>query len=92
MEGQTLIAITPEYLDRLATNIRQQVSDGFVMLKSHMIEKPLTKKEAASYLFINPKTLESRIRSGAIPAKMVHRNGGTMYFFPSELEQLLKKS
>jgi len=92
MEGQPLIAITPNELDRIATNLRQQVQDGFVMLKTHMIEKPLTKKEAAIYLNVTYKTIESRITTGAIPSKYVHKNGGTIYFFASELEQLLKKS
>lgn len=92
MEGQTLIAISPEYLDRLVLNIRQQVADGFVSLKSHMVEKPLTRREAADFLKIKLSAFQNRINRGDIPAKLIHKNGGTPYFFASELEQFLKKS
>jgi len=79
-------------LDRIVTNIREQVKEEFVTLKSHMIENNLTKQQAADYLKINIKTLEARIRQGIIPRHLVHRNGGTVYFFASELKELLKKS
>ncbi|MBX4188245.1 MAG: helix-turn-helix domain-containing protein [Candidatus Doudnabacteria bacterium] len=92
MEGQTLIAITPEYMERMVTNLRQEIADGFVHLKTHMVEKPIDRTGAAEYLTISLSTLDDRISKGTIPANLVHKNGGTPYFFASELEQLLKKS
>lgn len=91
-EGETLRLMTDSALDRMITSLREQVRDEFVTLKSHMVEKPLTKKEAATYLGVTYKTIESRVTSGAIPSEFVHKNGGTVYFFASELNQLLKKS
>ncbi len=92
MEGQQLIALTPNQLDRIATGLRQQIADGVASLKSHLVEKPLTRREAAEYLGIKLTALDNRIKRGDIPRKLVHKNGGTPYFFASELEQLLKKS
>lgn len=92
MEGTPLIALSTKEFDRLATGIRQQVADGIESLKSHLTEKPLSKKEAADYLQITPRAFASRMKSGAIPPRLVHRNGGSLYFFASELQQLLKAS
>lgn len=91
-DGQILYAITPEGLDRIASNIRQQVADGFTELKAFVIEKPMTRKEAADYLGIGLTALDNRIKRGDIPGKYVHKNGGTPYFLPSELHELIKKS
>lgn len=91
-EGDTLTLMSPNELERLAAGLRQEVADGFLLLKTHMTEKPLTVKEAAEYLRIGTSALYNRINSGAIPSQYVHKNGGTVYFFASELNQLLKKS
>jgi len=79
-------------VERIVDNLNQRVLDGFVMIGSHMIEKPLTRQGAADYFGINIKTLDRRLKTGVLPARLVHKNGGTPYFFASELEQLLKKS
>lgn len=91
-EGHQLIAVTPNELDRIVTGLRQEVADGFTKLKSHIVEKPLTRIEAAEYLRIGLTAFNNRIRSGAIPKKYLHKNGGTTYFYASELQQLLKTS
>lgn len=91
-EGQQLILITPEYLERLITNLRDEMCSNVLELKTHMIEKPLTTKEAADFMRIKRSAFVGRIKSGAIPAQCVHKNGGTPYFFASELQQLIKKA
>jgi hypothetical protein len=92
LNRQQLILMAPDELERLATGLRQQIADGVASLKSHLIERPLTRREAADYLGIGLTALDNRIKRGDIPRKLVHKNGGTPYFFASELEQLLKKS
>lgn len=92
MNGQTLIALTLNDLDRIAIGIRQQVADGFKDITSHVVEKPLTVKQAADYLGIKQSAFYNRINRGEIPARLVHRNGGTPYFFASELCELIKTS
>lgn len=91
MKGQVLL-ITPEYLDRLMTGLRDEMRTSVMELKTHMTEETLTRKEAARYLKIGIKALDKRIQSGQIPKRLVHKNGGTPYFFASELEQFLKES
>ena len=91
-EGETLHLMNQSGLDRLVTSIREQVRDEFTTLRSHMIEKPLNRTEAAAYLGIKLTALDNRIKRGDIPMSLVHKNGGTPYFFASELEKLLKKS
>jgi hypothetical protein len=92
LNGETLIALTPNEFERLATGIRQQVADGLNELKGFVIEKPLTRKEAASHLRIAMTAFNNRLRSGAIPSKYVHKNGGTLYFYASELNAMVKET
>lgn len=91
-EGQQLILITQEYLERLITSLRDEMRNSVIELKTHMTEETLTRKEAARYLKIGIKALDKRIQSGQIPKRLVHKNGGTPYFFASELHDLIKQS
>lgn len=77
-------------LDRFAEKVANIVLKKVAELK--VVEEPLTKEGAAKYLHIALSTLNKRLANGDIPAKYIHRNGGTPYFFASELELLLKKS
>lgn len=77
-------------LDRFAEKVANIVLKKVAELKA--VEEPLTKEGAAKYLHIALSTLNKRLANGDIPAKYIHRNGGTPYFFASELELLLKKS
>lgn len=90
--AETFQLIPQSDFERLSAGIRQQIADGLAELKGIVIEKPLNKKEAASYLGIGLTALDNRIKRGSIPKKLVHKNGGTPYFFASELNELLKKS
>ena len=91
-EGETLHLMSQSALDRMLTNIRQQLKDEFGALKNQMVENTMTKQQAADYLKINIRTLERRVKSGVIPSRYAHTNGGTVYFFASELQELLKQS
>jgi hypothetical protein len=82
--------IMPSEVDPLAEKIAAMVIKKVIELKS--IEDPLTKEGAAKYLHIALSTLNKRLANGDIPSKYIHRNGGTPYFFASELETLLKKN
>lgn len=59
-------------------------------LSGHIIEEPIDKEGAARFLKIHVKTLERKLKSGAIPTKVIHRIDGLIYFFPSELNQFIK--
>lgn len=48
-------------------------------------EKLLTKEQAAKELKITYKTFERRLSSGHYPARIIHRDGGTMLFIHSEI-------
>lgn len=82
--------IMPNEVDPLAEKIA-----AIVLRKideRRVIEEPLTKQGAANYFKITVRALNERIAKGKIPSKYIHRNGGTPYFFASELETLLKKN
>ena len=91
-ESKTIQLLPADEIAYMTMQLRQEMRDGFVMLKTHMIEKPLTRKGAAEYLGIGVKALDNRIQRGVIPSRLIHKNGGTPYFFASELAELLKKS
>lgn len=82
--------LMPSEVDPMAEKIAAIVIKKLTELSR--VEEPLTKDGAAKYLHIALSTLNKRIANGDIPAKYIHRNGGTPYFFPSELETLLKKN
>lgn len=89
MIGNAII-FQPEDWDKFKREL-----SGFVAIemdKAKRIERPLTKDAAAEYLSISVRTFDQRIADGKIPTKLIHRNGGTPYFFASELEAFLKKS
>jgi hypothetical protein len=58
--------------------------------RQKLSEKPITKAEAAEFLRISYKIFERRLADGHYPAKLIHRDNGTMLFFESELTQYLK--
>lgn len=59
--------------------------------KWQLVEKPLTRNEAAAYFKISPITFDRRLKNGTLPSSLRRYNGGTIYFFASELEAFLKK-
>jgi hypothetical protein len=84
-----LHVMSDDQLDKL---IQKAIQEGFEKGQKRTIEKPLTKQEAANYLRISLSTLDERFRSQALPTSLRHYNGGTIYFFASELEAFIKKS
>jgi len=86
---QHAIVIQPSDFKQLIAEIAAEVIKEVV--KSMTAEPTLTKSQAAKYLQISVQTLEKRFRENELPTSLIHRNGGTPYFFASELEQHLKK-
>jgi excisionase family DNA binding protein len=76
--------------DKLIDMVVDKVADKVSKMKT--VEPTLTKGQAAKYLQVSRQTLEKRFREGDLPASLIHKNGGTPYFFASELEAYLKKS
>jgi len=76
----------------LNTLIMKAEEKGFDKGQKKPFEKPLTREEAAAFLRITARTLDNRIKSNVLPTDLRHYNGGTIYFFASELEAFLKKS
>ena len=83
------VVFEPDDFRVFLESLREIVRDE---LKSYIVEKPMTTREAAAYLRITEKTLWERIRKGKMPADLVHRSAGSVYFFASELEAYLKRS
>jgi excisionase family DNA binding protein len=77
------IVLSDEQLQILAFTIANRIKVG---------EETFTKQEAADYLKIKYKTFERRLVSGHYPAKLIHRDGGTMIFLKSELTEFIKKT
>ena len=106
MNGLSEVDLMPKRgLTMLPTNILYQISENDLeklIIKAEEkayergqkkpFEKPLTREEAAAFLRIEPATLDRRIKSGVLPATLRHYNGGTIYFFASELENFIRKS
>lgn len=82
------ISVDEKFLIEFREMIRAEIGKA----KSEAVEKPLTREEAAAYMRIDPVTLDRRLRKGTLPMSLRHHNGGTLYFFASELEAFLKKS
>jgi len=79
----------PDDFQKFLAQLREVVKTE---LKGYVVEEPMTTKEAASYLNITEKTLWERVRKGKIPAELIHRNAGSVYFFPSEIHQYIKNN
>lgn len=80
-------------LETLAPLIQSQITKEVSEIKTHMVEKPMSVKEAAEYLGIAQPTLYEWISKGVLPSVVCHKvNGQRYFFFPSELQQFIKKS
>ena len=86
------IAMNGAEYDRLLNDIKAHITNEVKSIKGMMVEKPMTYQEAADFLNIHVNTLYKRIREGNIPSTLVHKTNGSVYFFPSELHQFIKKS
>lgn len=84
-----LHVMSDEQLDKL---IQKAIQEGFEKGQKKPIEKPLTTKEAAAFLRIGLSALYRRIQTNALPTTLRHYNGGSIYFFASELEAFIRKS
>jgi len=89
LPGNVLYQISDNDLEKLLMNALEK---GFERGQKKPIEKPLTREEAAAFLRIEPLTLDRRIKNNVLPTTLRHYNGGTIYFFASELEAFIKKS
>lgn len=87
--NNVLYQISEDLLDKL---IIKAEAKGFEHGQAKPLERPLTKKEAASYMRLHIKVFNKRFKDGVLPATLRHYNGGTIYFFASELEDFIKKS
>ncbi len=55
-----------------------------------MVDKLITKAEAAKFLRVSYKTFERRLGNGHYPSWLIHWDDGTMLFLPSQLVQFVK--
>lgn len=81
------IILKPEDFKSLVSDLKDMLRSE---LKGYVVEEPLTAKEAARYLKITDKAMWERFRKGTMPAELIHRSGGSVYFFASELHRYLK--
>lgn len=90
MELEHAVIMRPSDFDQLLSVMIDKAVERIVKVRT--AEPPLDKQGAAKYLKITTSTLDRRIREKDLPVTLIHRNGGGVYFFASELEQHLKKS
>lgn len=81
-----------EEFDKFLNAILEMFGREIAKLKSDIPERPMTKKQAAKYFSCSVGTFDKKFKNNKLPAKFRHYNGGTPYFFASELEAFLKKS
>jgi excisionase family DNA binding protein len=77
-------------IQMLMRELKAHITD---QLKDAIIETPICAKKAArEYLGIHPNTIYKWIEAGHLPAKLIHRINGNVYFFASELRDFIKES
>lgn len=87
-EGR-LIVMTPDELSRLEFVLIERVEKRLAELKTMMVEKPMTFKDAADFLSLHPKALHRWFKNGEqIPH---YRVGSRKYFYPSQLNEYIKR-
>ena len=93
---ETARILKPDDVDRMLGQIEQAVHDRFDKLEKlvveNVVEKPLTRQEAAQHCKCSATTLSALITSGDIPSEYVHKFGGQPRFFASELNEAIRKS
>lgn len=82
--------LTGEQFKELIAEVKATVIEE--LSRKKVIEKPMTREEIAAYMRIDPITLDRRFKSGKLPRNLRHSNGGTLYFFASEFEELIKSN
>lgn len=82
-----VVIFKPDDFDRFLDRLKGVAAET---MKDFVVEKPMTVKEAAEYLRVSERTMWRRINSGDLPAELIHRSGGSVYFFPSELHNYLR--
>lgn len=87
--NSVLYQITSDNLEKFLEKYTSVVIEEFS--KKKVIEKPMTREEAANYMRISPTTFDRRLKNGTLPMALRHINGGNIYFFASELEAELKR-
>ncbi len=78
------IILTPSEFDRLASQIREQISNE--IQKIEVVEKPITFKQACEFMQLGHTAMYKKIAQG-MPA---HKDGKQYYFYPSELNKYIK--
>jgi len=88
--SQAIYQFTGEQLKQLIDEVKATVIQE--MNRKQSLDKVLTKQEAAAYLRIHVTTLDERFRERKLPTSLRHYNGGSLYFYQSELENFIKRS
>lgn len=83
------VIFTPDDFQKFLTHLKEIVRTE---MKGYVVEEPMTAKEAASYLNVTEKTMWERFRKGKMSTGVIHRVGGSTYFFASELHQYIKNN
>lgn len=87
-----VVVLDPSDLDTIIKKMVEEFRAEVAKIKAANIEKPMTREQAAKFFSCSVDALDKKFRNNKLPAKFRHYNGGTPYFFASELENFLKKS
>jgi excisionase family DNA binding protein len=88
-EAKQISMSTEPTVESLMAELRGHISKE---LKGAVVEKPMGTKEAALFLGIHENTIYKWLKNKTLPASLIHRIGSSMFFFPSELHEYVKRS
>lgn len=87
-----VVVLEPNDLDTIIKKMIEEFRAEAAKIKAANIEKPMTRQAAAKFLSCSVQTFDNKFKNGDLPIEFRHYNGGTPYFFASDLEAFLKKS
>lgn len=87
--GRSVMMIEPDELTRMFQDLEDRIVER---LRPQMVkhEEMITQKEAAMVLKIRRETMSRYLRTGVIPAELIHVVGGRKMFYESELKRHFK--
>ncbi len=87
---ESVVMLKPEEWKEFKADLLSQVSSGIESIKASMVERPISFTQAAEHLILTESGFKKRIQRKKFPAKYIHKKDGTLYFFPSELNEYIK--
>jgi hypothetical protein len=66
------------------------VQEIIAKVEEHLVEKPVSAKDAAAYIGVQQGSLYRMFREGQLPATLIHKINTRHYFFLSEIKNYIQ--